>query len=261
MSYRVRILRVGEVEVPGPEVFWMSQWDTWLPLSINVLLIEGGGITALVNTGAPEDLSPINELWMSVLGERGLYRRSREQALLSQLAGFGIRPEDVTHVIVTPLQLYSTGGIPNFPRAQICLSERGWIHFHITHSHPHDSRWHSLSKEVLTYLVTTAWDRVRLLKDEDTVTDGIRTWWAGNHHRASLAVEIDTPTGVAVASDAFFYYENVENDRPLGISENLYEGMKCFERTRGVANHILPLYDPRVFDRYPGGLIGARVRA
>ncbi len=80
MSYHVRILKVGEVEVPGPEVFWMSQWDTWLPLSIDVLVIQGRGVTALVNTGAPEDLSPINEMWMSVLGERGLYRRSPEQA-------------------------------------------------------------------------------------------------------------------------------------------------------------------------------------
>jgi hypothetical protein len=261
MKYQVGVLKVGEVNVPGPEVFWMSDWERWLPLSINVVVIQGEGTTALVNTGAPEDLSPINEMWTAVPGERGRYRRTAEQEFLPQLAGMGIRPDEVTHVIVTPLQLYSTAGIPHFPRAQICLSERGWIHFHTTHSHPHDSRWHSISKEVLTYLVTTAWDRVRLLKDEDTIVNGIRTWWAGNHHRASVAVEIDTPSGIVVASDAFFYHENVENDRPLGISENLCEGMTCFERTRRTANYILPLYDPRIFDRYPGGVIGAVARA
>ena len=258
MNYEIKILSVGQVEVPGPEIFWMSHWDEWLPLSINVAVVQGEGITALVNSGAPEDLSPINEIWTSVLGERAEYRRTAEQDLLPQLASMGIHSDDITHVIVTPLQLYSTGGILNFPRAQICLSERGWVHFHTTHSHPHDSRWHSLSKEVLMYLVTTGWDRVRLLKEEDTVAPGLRTWWAGNHHRASLAVEIDSLTGIVVASDAFFYYENVEEDRPLGISESLYEGMACFERTRRVAKHIVPLYDPRVFDRYPDGLLTSK---
>jgi hypothetical protein len=261
LKYQVRVLPVGEVDVPGPEVFWMSEWGRWLTLSINVLVIQGEGTVALVNTGAPADLSPINERWTSVLGERGRYRRTADQELIPQLARMGICPDEVTHLIVTPLQLYSTAGIPNFPRAQICLSERGWIHFHSTHSHPHDSRWHSMSKEVLTYLVTTAWERVHLLKDNDTVKEGIRTWWAGNHHRASLAVEIDTQTGIAVASDAFFYYENVEDDRPLGISENLYEGMACFERVRRTATHILPLYDPRVYERYPGGVVNARATA
>jgi len=257
VKHEIQVLSVGQVDVPGPEVFWMSEWDQWLPLSINVAVIRGPSVVALINTGAPEDLSAINELWTSSLGERARYRRTAQQELLPQLARLGIQPEQVTHVIVTPFQLYSTAGIPQFSNAQICLSERGWVHFHTTHAHPHDSRWHSISKEVLTYLVTAAWDRVRLLKDEDTVVEGIRTWWAGNHHRASIAVEIDTPTGIAVASDAFFYYENVEHNRPLGISENLYEGMACFDRTRRTATHIIPLYDPRVFARYPGGLVPA----
>ena len=61
-----------------------------------------------------------------------------------------------------------------------------------------------------------------------------------------------------VASDAFFHYENVEDDRLLGINESMYEALACYERTRRVADHVVPLYDPKVFDRYPGGVLAAR---
>jgi hypothetical protein len=233
----------------------MSGWDEWLTLSFNVVVAQGDGVVALVNTGAPDDLSPINDVWTAGLGPRATYRRSNEETIEAQLAAIGIAPADVTHLVVTPFQLYSTGGIPRFPNAQICVSRKGWIHFHTTHQHPHDVRWASISQDVLKYLVIDAWDRVRLLDDEDEVVPGLRTWWAGTHHRASMAVEIDSNAGVVVASDAFFFYANVEDGRPLGISENMYEGIATYERTRRVADHIVPLYDPRVFERYEGGVV------
>jgi hypothetical protein len=158
-------------------------------------------------------------------------------------------------VIVTPFQLYTTGNIPLFENAEICLSKRGWVHYHTTHDHPHDARWNSISQDVLVHLVTDAWDRVRLLEDEDEVVPGVRTWFSGTHHRASVAVEVDTDDGIVVISDSFFYYENVEDGRLLGINENMYEALAANERTLRVASHIVPLYDPKVFDRYPGGVV------
>jgi hypothetical protein len=255
MNFAVRALQVGRTEIPGPELFWMGGWDQWYPLSFHVLLVQGEGVTALVNTGAPADLAPLNEIWTGILGPRARYLREDNETLEARLAAAGVRPEEVTHVFATPFQLYTTAGIPLFTNAALCLSKRGWVHFHTTHDHPHDNRWTSISREVLVHLVTDGWDRVRLLEDEDEVVPGLRTWFAGTHHRASIAVEIDTEVGVVVASDAFFYYENVEDDRLLGINENMYEGLACYQRTRRVADHVVPLYDPKVFDRYPDGVI------
>lgn len=257
MSFAVRAFPVGRTEIPGPELFWMSGWDRWYPLSFNVLLVQGEGVTALVNTGAPADLTDLNTIWKSILGDRAQYLRDATETIEAQLATAGVRPDEVTHVFATPFQLYTTAGIPLFTNAQLCLSKRGWVHFHTTHQHPHDNRWTSISREVLVHLVTDAWDRVRLLEDEDEVVPGLRAWWAGTHHRASIAVEIDSTAGTVVASDAFFHYENVEDNRVLGINESMYEALACYERTRRVANHIVPLYDPKVFDRYPDGVIAA----
>jgi len=256
-SYGVRSLRVGQCEIPGPELFWMSGWSEWYPLVFQVALIEGHGVVALVNTGPARDLTPMNDLWVKILGERARFRRAEGEFIADALRPAGVRPEDVTHVILTPLQLYTTSNVPLFPNARICLSKRGWIHYHTTHAHPHDARWHSIPKDVLVHLVTDAWDRVHLLEDEDEIAPGLRTWWAGCHHRASMAVEVDTAAGSVVISDAFFYYENVEENRVLGINENMYEALAAYQRARRAA-HRLPLYDPKVFERYKSGVIAER---
>ena len=77
----------------------------------------------------------------------------------------GLTPDDITHVLLTPLELYTTGTLHKFRSAQICIAKRGWVHFHTTHDHPHDDRWRSIPKDTLVDLVTDSWDRVRLLRE------------------------------------------------------------------------------------------------
>lgn len=254
MTYQVTCLPMGTGEVPGPEVFWMNDWDTWYPLAFQVVLIRGNGIVALVNTGPAKDLESMNDGWASFLGERARLTRKPGEFLLDQLALHDVRPEDVTHIFLTPLQLYTVSNVLEFPRALIHISRRGWVHFNTSHDHPHDDRDTSIPPEILRELVTTAWPRVVLLDDEEEIAIGLRTWWAGSHHRATIAVEVDTSVGTIVISDAFFYLDNLTRNRPIGICENIYEALTAYERA-GRADVILPLYDPSNFERFPGGVV------
>ncbi|WP_353112607.1 hypothetical protein [Microbacterium sp.] len=253
--YSVTTLDVGRSIIPGPELYWMNDFEQWHPLAFQSVLLRGDGVTALVNTGPAADLEPMNAGWASFLGEKARMEREEGHFILDQLAAHDVRPEDVTHVILTPLQLYTVSNVLAFPNAEICLAERGWVHFHTTHDHPHDNRATSIPDEILTALVTTAWPRVRLLKDEDEIAPGLRTWWSGGHHRASLVVEADTARGVVAVSDTYFHLRNVTENIPLGISENMYEVLACYERVRRTADIVLPLYDPANFERHPGGRV------
>jgi hypothetical protein len=254
-SYQVTLLSLGRGDVPGPELYWMSHWDQWLPLRFQSVLIRGEGVTALINTGPAADLGPMNDKWRQVLGERAVLRREPGEFILEQLDAHGVAADDVTHVFLTPLQLYTVSNVPAFRNAQICLTERGWTHFHTTHQHPHDDRSTSIPDDVLVHLVRDAWPRVRLLSDEDTVAPGLRTWWSGGHHRASMVVEVDTARGTVAVSDTFFTLANVERDHPIGITENMYECLATHERVRRDADLIVPLYDPDNFNRFPDGRV------
>lgn len=259
-QYSVTTMPVGRSIIPGPELYWMSHFDEWFPLTFQSVLIRGEGVVALVNTGPAEDLAPMNEGWASFLGEKARMEREDGQFILDQLAANDVTPEEVTHVVLTPLQLYTVSNVLAFPNARICIARRGWIHFHTTHDHPHDDRATSIPDEVLVPLVTTEWHRVHLLEDEEELAPGLRTWWSGGHHRASVVVEVDTPAGVVAISDTFFYAEHVTEGRMLGISENMYEVMAACRRVRDTADIVLPLYDPKNFATHHDGVV-ARVEA
>ncbi|WP_020498529.1 hypothetical protein [Sciscionella marina] len=254
-EYAIDLLRVGAGEVPGPEIFWMSAFDSWYPLVFQSVLVRGNGVTALVNTGPARDIGPMNEKWATVLGQRARMVRADGEFIADRLFENGVEPEEITHVILTPLQLYSVSNIPLFPNAEICLARRGWVHFHTTHEHPHDDRSTSIPDDVLVHLVTEAWPRVRLLEDETELAPGLRTWWCGGHHRASMVVEADSTKGTVAISDSYFYLENVARDHPIGISENIYEATAAYRRVRETADVIVPLYDPKNFDRFAGGKV------
>ena len=122
--------------------------------------------------------------------------RQPEERPEASLARLGIRPEDVTHVLITPLQAYATGNIPMFRNARICLSRRGWIEdFHAPRFPVHSPRWSRIPNEVLMYLELEGHEKVRLLEDEDEVAPGLRAHWVGAHHRSSMAFELNTAKG------------------------------------------------------------------
>ncbi|MBV9208096.1 MAG: hypothetical protein JO037_22460 [Actinobacteria bacterium] len=69
-----------------------------------------------------------------------------------------------------------------------------------------------------------------------------------------MAVKAATGQGAVIASDCFMRPENVTQNRPLGINESLAETLTAYERIRREADILIPLYDPAVFRRHPGGI-------
>jgi hypothetical protein len=253
--HTITLLDVGRSEIPGPELFWMKDFGEWYDLCFQVAVIRGGGATVLLNTGPALDLEPMNAGWRTFLGERAGMKRQPGKYILEQLSRIGIAPEEVTHVILSPLQLYTISNLNEFPNAEICISKRGWEHFHNGPAVLHDTRNTSIPDDILVPLVTTERGRLRLLHRNDTVVPGVRTWWSGVHHRASMVVEVDTTSGVVALSDSFFWIENIEQNQPIGICEDIWEALETYDRVRNTADVIVPLYDPKNFERFPNGII------
>jgi glyoxylase-like metal-dependent hydrolase (beta-lactamase superfamily II) len=255
MNYEIQVLKMGQCEVPGPEVYWMSAWDTWETLYFWMVVIRGGGKTILVNTGPPEDLTALNEAWKRAIDARSQMVRQESERPICALAQLGIRPSEVDYVLITPLQAYATANIPLFPNATICISRRGWIEdFHAPKYEMHIPRKLRIPDHVIQYLEIEAPEKVRLVGDEEEILPGIRAFWTGCHHRSSMAYAIRTDAGVVIASDCFFKYRNIEDRIPLGIMESLEECMRSHARIRAEADFLLPLYDPLVPERLRGVL-------
>ena len=256
MTYQVDVLKMGQCDVRGPEVYWMDHWEDWDTLYFYMVLIRGGGKIVIVNTGPPRDLEPLNQRWRGAFGPRGALVRQESESPEKQLGRYGIKLGDVTHVLITPLQAYAVGGIPLFRNAQIGVSRRGWVEdFHAPSYEMHVPRKFRIGDDVLAYMDIEAPEKVRLIEDEEEILPGLRAYWVGTHHRSSMAYSIDTAKGRVVVTDACFKYGNIEKNHPLGVMESLPECMAAYKRIRADASIVIPLYDPLVLERYPNGKI------
>jgi glyoxylase-like metal-dependent hydrolase (beta-lactamase superfamily II) len=256
MSFEVQVLKMGQCEVAGPEVYWMSHWNEWVQLCFWMVLIRGHGKTAIINTGPPSDLTELNERWSSGFGERGKLVRAESERPIEALASVGVKAEDVDYVLITPLQIYATANIQLFRNAQVCISKRGWIEdLHAEKFPMHVPRKFRVSDDTLRYLMFEGHEKVRLLEDEDEILPGLRCFWAGVHHRSSMCYVAETEKGRVAASDCVFKYKNIEEMEPLGIQESLEEFHSACKRIKTNSDIFIPLYEPEVIKRFPGGRI------
>lgn len=255
MPYSVQVLQIGRQELLGACIYYMERFDVWERFIFTMVVVRGEGKTIVINSGLPKDLSVLDPYWCKWPGERKIEVSSEEEPQ-NALARAGVDPQNVDILIITPLVYYATNNIDLFPNAQICLLKRGWVDFHApAHRYLDEMRPLCIPDRILTHLVTDAWPRVRLLEDEDTVLPGITTFFAGVHHRSSMAVCIDTSKGTTVYSDSFFKFRNVEENIPVGYVENLEEAFHTYERVRKQAKLVIPAFDPEIFERYPGGVV------
>jgi hypothetical protein len=157
------------------------------------------------------------------------------------------------------LQAYATANIHLFRNATIAISRKGWIEdFQAPYYHLHVPRHLRIPPEVNHYLQNEGWEKLRLLADEDEILPGIRVFWAGVHHRSSIAVCIETERGTAIITDCFFKYGNIESGRYLGVMESMMEADATWSRIRKEADLFASIYDPEVFTRHPGGILASR---
>lgn len=254
-TYSFRVVRVGDNTVPSPLICCGEGYDQWEDFCYTLSVIQGNGRTVVINTGFQEDPSLIFEMWKNT-SPKLQASRTEEQKTRNALRTAGVDPAKVDFLILAPFAAYATGNIHLFDNARICVSRGGWEDFFA----PRPTllplpREVCIPSEELHYLIDTAWDRLWLLNDEQQIVPGIDVFFAGVHHRSSLAVCVNTSKGKVIWSDAFFKYRNIEQMKPIGIAESMFEAAATYERIRREADIIVPPFDPELFRRHPGGLI------
>ena len=70
-----------------------------------------------------------------------------------------------------------------------------------------------------------------------------------------MAIAINTARGIAVFSDAFFTFANIEEMKPIGYCQDLRQCLRSYRRIAREADLLIPMYDPALFERYLGGVI------
>jgi glyoxylase-like metal-dependent hydrolase (beta-lactamase superfamily II) len=210
-------------------------------------VIEGQGRLIAVDTGIGEP-GGLRQKIQGYIVEEG-------QDTVSLLGRLGLVPDDFDSVILTHLHWDHCLNTPLFRRAQILVSAREWDNV-IKPRHPALASDPAFPRAVVHYL-TKAAGRVRLIDDEVEVARGIKLFWVGGHTPGSQAVAVTTVLGtVAISGDTVARYENIEQDRAIGLYYSLPECYEGMARIRKFADIVLPNHDPAVMARWQDGKIG-----
>jgi glyoxylase-like metal-dependent hydrolase (beta-lactamase superfamily II) len=153
MPYDLQVIKMGQCEVPKPEVYWMSHWNSREHLYFWMILIRGNGKNIIINTGPPRDLAPMNRAWSEAVDPRSQFVRCSEEQPQEALARYGLSPGDIDYVLITPSQAYATGNIQIFRNATVCIPRGGRIEdFHAPKFSMHIPRKLRIPDETLQYL-------------------------------------------------------------------------------------------------------------
>jgi glyoxylase-like metal-dependent hydrolase (beta-lactamase superfamily II) len=176
----------------------------------------------------------------------------------------GVRPEQVTDIIVSHVHWDHLDGADLFPNARVWIQRAEFEYYVDSLGRPRRSTIDSLDARMLDDIRRAG--RLRLVEgDSVEVMPGIRVFTGGKHTFASQYASVSTSSGtVVLASDNAYLFENFDRRRPIAQTldsvSNLAAQARMLKLAGGISN-VVPGHDPEVFVRYaaPGGGV-ARIR-
>jgi glyoxylase-like metal-dependent hydrolase (beta-lactamase superfamily II) len=211
-----------------------------LDIAMTVWLLKGaGGKNVLVDTGF------YRTEFLTELPVRNFTRPSEA------LAKVGLRPEDISDVIITHMHWDHAGGVDLFPGARVWIQKDEWSYY----SDPARKGGGVAPSDVAALQKVGQDGRLHLVEGDAEVIPGITVYLGGKHTHASQYVGVNTAAGtVVVASDAVYLYENLEKGLPIAQTLDAKANLEAQQRMRSIASSlrlIVPGHDPEVFVRFP----------
>lgn len=214
-----------------------------LEIAMMVWVVRGNGRTILVDAGFVREKfitrwKPANYVTPAVAVEQGL----------------GIKPEDVTDIVISHIHWDHADGVTLFPKAAIWLQREELTH-HVGDDGAVLDRAIDTDVAAAFHELRRA-NRLRLVDGDDKeILPGIRVYTGGRHTFASQYVGVRTAAGtVVLASDNAYLYENLEQKRAIAQTLDAASNLAAQARMATLAaapSLIVPGHDPAVFSRFP----------
>lgn len=172
------------------------------------------------------------------------------------IARVGLKPDDITDVIITHIHWDHAGGMELFPKATVWIQKDEFTYYTGEAWQQRDTHGGIDAEDVLALVRLNTEGRVRLVGGgEQEVIEGVRVYTGGKHTYASQYVGVATKSGtVVIASDNLYLYENLEKHAPVAQTLDAASNLKAQERMKQIASKaelIVPGHDPAIFARFP----------
>lgn len=168
----------------------------------------------------------------------------------------GIRPEQVTDIVVTHMHWDHVDGVDLFPAARVWIQKDEYAYYTGAAWQPGGRSGGIDPEDVLAMVKLNTQGRVRLVDgDAKEIFPGVTVYTGGRHTYASQFVGVETGSGRAViASDNLYLYKNLDRHAAIAQTFDARANLAAQDRMRRIASApglIVPGHDPAVFARFP----------
>ncbi len=210
----------------------MMVWLLKGPNGRNVLVDAGFYREKFINQGHPTDFTRPSEA----------------------VARAGVKPEDITDVIVSHVHWDHLDGIDLFPKARVWIQREEFEHHLDSTGKVKDRAIDAADATILAGIAREG--RLMLVDGDDReIIPGIRVYTGGKHTFASQLATVKTASGtVVIASDNLYLYENLARHVPIAQTLDTASNLRTQARMTTLASDQrfkIPGHDPEVFVRFP----------
>jgi glyoxylase-like metal-dependent hydrolase (beta-lactamase superfamily II) len=202
----------------------------------------------------------------TVLVDAGFYRPKLFDDWKGRIADFtrpdkalgplGIKPEQVTDVIVTHIHWDHADGADLFPKARVWIQKDEFTHYTRNVKSPGGQDGDVAPNHLAALVKLNDQGRLHLVDGDDKeILPGISVYTGGRHTFASQYVGATAKAGrMVIASDNLYLYENLEKHVPIAATFDAKANLAAQDRMKRLATSprlIIPGHDPAVFVRFP----------
>ena len=229
--------------------------------------------SALIRTAAPgEAIDIAMTVWVLkgsdgriALFDAGYYRdkfrqqyKSPDYVTAAEAIGrLGIKPEQVSDVIISHIHWDHADGADLFPKARIWLQKEEYAFYIDSAGGPRNRTIDALDAAMFADL-DKAGRVMRVDGDAREILPGVIAYTGGKHTFASQYISVPTRSGtVVLASDNAYLYENLDNHIPIAQTAargDTVSNLQAQDRMATLAANrklIIPGHDMLVFSRFP----------
>ena len=170
------------------------------------------------------------------------------------VAKAGVKPDEITDVIISHVHWDHLDGIDLFPKARVWIQREEFDYYLDSAGTVKNRAIDPGDAKVLAQIAREG--RVMLVDDDaKEIIPGITVYTGGKHTFASQYATVHTASStVVIASDNMYLYENLARHVPIAQTLDSASNLRAQARMVTLASDprlIVPGHDPEVFVRFP----------
>ncbi len=171
------------------------------------------------------------------------------------IARAGLKPEDITDIVISHIHWDHADGFDLFPKAKIWIQKEELEHYAGQAWQGH-KRTAADPDDIVALVKLNIEGRVALVNgDAQEIFPGITAYTGGKHTYQSQFLGVNTAAGtVVLASDNVYLNENLDKHVPIAATLDAASNLKAQDRMRQLASDpklIITGHDPAVMKNFP----------